>query len=228
MSLLDLLDNDGGQARPVRRIDGVVVGVVSDNRDPQQLARVKLRLPSLAAGVETDWVKIATLYAGGDRGTVFLPEIDDEVLVVFEHGDLNHPYVIGSLWNTRATPPEVNADGDNNLKIVKSRSGHTITFCDDASGGAEKVEIRSNAGHVVTLSDASGAEEIVIQDKSGQNVITLKTQGNVVSVQAGTKLTLEAPTVEIKAQTFSLSADATASLTANASLSLRGMPIELN
>jgi uncharacterized protein involved in type VI secretion and phage assembly len=77
--------------------------------------------------------------AGPERGTYFLPEKDDQVLVVFEHGEVERPIVIGSLWNKNEPPPETNANGKNEVKVIKSKTGHRIIF--DDTEGAEKVTV---------------------------------------------------------------------------------------
>jgi uncharacterized protein involved in type VI secretion and phage assembly len=197
VSLLDVIRGPEEAARAEGQISGVAIGIVTDNRDPEGLARVKVRMPWLAADAESDWVKIATLYAGADRGSVWLPEVDDEVLLVFEHGDVNYPYVVGALWNTQAKPPEANADGQNNVKLVRSRSGHAVTLRDEA--GRETVEIRSKGGHRIELSDAAGAERVTISDHTGQNILILESMGGQVTLKAGLRLSIEAPQVEIAA-----------------------------
>jgi len=211
VSLLDVIRDPEAAARAGGRIAGVAVGVVTDNRDPEGLARVKVRMPWLAADAESDWVKIATLYAGADRGSVWLPEVEDEVLLAFEHGDVNYPYVIGALWNTQAKPPEANADGRNNVKLVRSRSGHSVTLRDEA--GRETVEIRSQGGHRIELSDAAGAETVTISDGTGRNILTMESMGGLVTLRAGLRLVIEAPQVEI---------------TATGPLTLRGAVVNIN
>jgi uncharacterized protein involved in type VI secretion and phage assembly len=128
MSILDALGSEG---QNIRQTVGVAAGIVTNNQDSDELGRVKLWFPWLSENNETDWVRIATLMAGSERGTFFLPEVGDEVLVAFEHGDINQPYVIGFLWNAVATPPETNSDGQNNIRKIRSRSGHEIIFNDD-------------------------------------------------------------------------------------------------
>src|SRR5215510_12918555 len=92
------------------RVYGVVIGTVTDNKDPGGLGRVKLRFPWLVEDDESDWAPLATLMAGNQRGSFFLPEVDDEVLVAFFHGDPRYPFVLGSLWNGQDKPPATNAD----------------------------------------------------------------------------------------------------------------------
>ena len=112
------------------RVYGMVVGVVTNNKDPDALGRVKVKFPWLSDTDESHWARVVTPMAGGGRGFYFLPEVDDEVLVGFEHGDVGLPYVLGSLWNGKDKPPEKNDDGKNNLRVIKSRSGHLIRLDD--------------------------------------------------------------------------------------------------
>lgn len=206
---------DGGGAS----LDGVAVGVVTDNEDPDGMGRVKLEFPWRDASDESYWARIATPMAGSDMGTYFLPEVGDEVLVGFENGDVSHPYVLGSLWNGSESPPEDNADGTNDVRQIKSRSGHAVTFDDNDTTG--KVEIETNAGHRIVLDDASGGETITIEDKSGQNAIEFDAVSNSLSIEAGAKLTIEAPQVEV-------SADGNLKIDAAGMLTLKGAVIRLN
>ena len=83
------------------RVYGVVVGIVTNNKDPDNMARVKVRFPWLSDDEESWWARIATVMAGKNRGSYFIPEVDDEVLVAFDHGDMRFPYILGSVWNGR-------------------------------------------------------------------------------------------------------------------------------
>jgi len=89
--------------------NGVFPAVVIDNVDPDNLGRIKVRLPQMHTsgkrGYEA-WARVATLMAGKNRGSWFIPDANDEVLVVFEAGDVTRPYVIGSMWNGTSSPPE--------------------------------------------------------------------------------------------------------------------------
>jgi uncharacterized protein involved in type VI secretion and phage assembly len=86
-------------------INGVVIGVVTNVADPQGQIRVRVHFPWMDDAQETDWIRIATMMAGGGRGSMFMPEVQDEVLVGFEHGDTRFPYVVGFLWNGQDAPP---------------------------------------------------------------------------------------------------------------------------
>src|ERR1700750_2275998 len=97
MSIFEIFDNTA-EARS-GRIYGVVVAVVTNNQDPDGFGRVKVKFPWLSDVDESSWARIAAPMAGKARGIYFLPEVDDEVLVIFEHGDVRSPYVLGALWN---------------------------------------------------------------------------------------------------------------------------------
>lgn len=143
MNLSDILLDTNHRGAASERFYGVVVGVVTNNQDSEGLGRVKVKFPWLSDEDESQWARIAVLMAGKERGTFFLPEVDDEVLVAFEHGDVRFPFVIGALWNGVDKPPADNGDGKNNLRIIKSRSGHTIKLNDE--DGKETIEIKSSA-----------------------------------------------------------------------------------
>lgn len=144
-SALPVLDQDEG-GTPGFRVTGVVIGMVTNNKDPDGLGRVKVRFPWLSDSDESAWARIATPMAGSNRGFYFLPEIDDEVLVAFEHGDMHFPYVLGALWNGK-DKPAVSEDKRPGIQIrlIKSRSGHTIRLTDEA--GKEKIEIVDKSGN---------------------------------------------------------------------------------
>src|SRR5205814_7216540 len=108
------------------RLLGVVIGIVTNNRDPDGMHRVKLRFPWLGADDESHWARVATPMAGNGRGFYTLPEVDDEVLVAFEHGSVEHAYVIGALWNGQDKAPENNDNGSNDHRSFTSRSGHVL------------------------------------------------------------------------------------------------------
>jgi uncharacterized protein involved in type VI secretion and phage assembly len=200
-------------------VPGVAVGIVTDNQDPEGMGRVKLSFPWRSADDESYWARMAVPMAGPDRGTYFLPEVDDEVLVGFAGGDIRHPYVLGALWNGQDAPPETNSDGNNDVRKVHSRSGHELVFDDADQSG--KVELKSSSGHTVTLDDASGSETITIEDKTGQNTIEFDATANSLSIEAGAKLSIEAPTVEI-------AGDGSLKLESNGILTIKGSLVKIN
>jgi uncharacterized protein involved in type VI secretion and phage assembly len=132
---------------------------------------------------------MATLMAGKNRGTWFIPDAEDEVLVAFEAGDVRRPYVIGSLWNATSSPPET-MNANNNKKLLRSRNGVTITL--DDQSGQERFIVETPGGQKLTLKDGPGSIEI--RDSNG-NSVTLEAAGIVVNASA--KVTINASIVEI-------------------------------
>jgi uncharacterized protein involved in type VI secretion and phage assembly len=221
MNLLDLLSDDMPPEARTNKIYGVVVGIVTNNQDPDKLGRVKLRFPWLDDDDESHWARVATLMAGKSRGSFFLPEVDDEVLVAFEHGDVQFPYVVGALWNGTDTPAHTNDDGKNNLRVFKSRSGHELIFNDDSEAKKEQVEIHTNAGHQILLDDSAGQEQISIKDKTGSNSIKIDSAQNAITISSQMKLSLKAQTIEIEAGT-------TMTIKAGATLTIKGALVQIN
>ena len=124
-------------------LQGVYTATVLDNRDREDLARVFVRLPGVAdAGI---WARVATMMAGRNRGTMFVPDVGDEVLVAFERGDMRYPYVIGALWNGKDKPPVSSADAAT-TKMIRSRSGVTFRI-DDKDHQPRDRDTRRTAHH---------------------------------------------------------------------------------
>ena len=194
-------------------ISGVRIGVVTDNEDPKDLGRVKLRFPWREADDESDWARVATQMSGSEFGSYFLPEIDDEVLVAFGGGDVHQPFVIGSLWNGKQTPPQKNGDGNNDIREIVSRRGHRLQFDDAEDGGVLRLE--TSGGHTIELDDTDGSERVDVTDSSNTNRIRLDSASETVSIEAG-------DTLELSARTVKLRGDKRVDISSNQSLDLSG------
>jgi uncharacterized protein involved in type VI secretion and phage assembly len=197
------------------RYPGVVVGIVTNNQDPDGLGRVKVRLPWLTDDDESPWARVASPMAGKQRGFYCLPEVDDEVLVAFEHGRIDHPYILGALWNGKDAPPESNSDGKNAHRSLTSRSGH-----------------------VVRLDDTDGQESIVIVDKTGKNQITIKAADNSITIAADGditiksgqgKLSLSGMGIELNSQAgVKVQAQTDVALEATGQMNIKGQMVNIN
>jgi uncharacterized protein involved in type VI secretion and phage assembly len=173
---------------------GVYPALVSDNQDPDAQGRVKVKLPwspDPDGGVYEVWARLATFMAGSDRGSWFVPDTEDEVLVAFEGGDPRRPYVVGCLWNGSDRPPE-SMDSKNNKKVLRSRNGVKVTL--DDTDGSEKLILETPGGHKVTMDDAGKSVEVV--DSNG-NSIKLESAG--ITLTASAKVTINASTLAISA-----------------------------
>jgi uncharacterized protein involved in type VI secretion and phage assembly len=187
--VLELIELMQAELYQAARIGGVVIGVVTNNNDDAKMGRVKVKLSQ--GGEESDWAMVAMPMAGKEMGMCFIPEVGDRVVVAFLDGDINHPVIIGSLWDEKNIPPATTEDGKNNIRMIKSRSGHQIIFGDDGANKKEKIEIKTKSGHTIILDDASGGEKIEIKDKSGENLLTLDSVNSKVLLASGGKLTIK-------------------------------------
>jgi uncharacterized protein involved in type VI secretion and phage assembly len=177
---------------------GVYAGSVLDNRDPENLARVLVRVPALTeAGAADVWARVATLMAGRNRGTFFVPDAGDEVIVAFERGDARSPIVIGALWNGKARPPATAAEAAGGLKLIRSRNGVALKIRDDSSNNSLVLE--TPGGQRITLQDAPGS--VRVEDANG-NSVTLAASG--VTVNASSVLRINASVLEISASTVTV------------------------
>ncbi len=162
-TLSHLLSPTSGVDTACGLMKGVVIAQVTNLNDPDNWGRVKVKYPWLDDAVESDWIRIAAIGAGAERGMFYLPEINDEVLVAFEHGDPHYPFIVGGLWNGKDKPPlpnnEASSGGKVNQRIIKSRSGH-----------------------VIILDDTDNSEKIIIQDKTGKNEIVIDTAKNTMDI----------------------------------------------
>jgi phage protein D len=217
-SVLSLVapERDGlAQPRP-----GLVVGVITDNQDPENMGRVKVKYPWLSQENASDWARVVSVGGGAQRGVEFLPEVNDEVLVGFEHGDINYPYVLGGLWNGQDAPPQKNSE------VI-------------ASGKVNKRVIRSRTGHIVTLDDSDDAPSISIVDNTGKNKVTFDSKNNKLTVHFEGDMLFEAPNgdiaikgktitatategVTVKGKSLDASADTSVNISATTDLKLKG------
>ncbi len=171
---------------------GVYPAVVDDNQDPDQQGRVLVRLqwsPDPGGDAYKAWARLATTMAGDARGTWFVPDTGDEVLVGFHGGDPRWPYVIGALWNGKDNPPESMQAG-NDVKSIVSRSGIRITL--DDTDGAVTLTLETPGGQRVSMTDAGS--QVTVEDSNG-NSCELSPSG--ITITAASTLTISAATAEI-------------------------------
>src|SRR5262245_46487942 len=174
-------------------LQGVYSGSVIDNKDPDGLARVQVRVPGV---IDTGaWARLATMMAGRNRGTLFVPEVGDEVLIAFEQGDQRAPYVIGSLWNGKAKPPTADV---TSTKLIRSRSGVALRIDDKTSS----LVIETASGQRITLQDGPGS--VRVEDANG-NSVTLTTAGITIQASAAVRVTAGG-TVDVSASMVNVNA----------------------
>ncbi len=190
----------GGGAPESRRL-GPVIGIVTNVKDEDNEGKVKVKFPWLSDSDESAWARLSSPMAGPDRGLQLVPEVDDEVLVVFERGDPNRPIVIGSMWNGVDAPPlggdAVSGDGAVQKRMLKTRIGHTILL--DDSDSSKSIVITDSAGNEMTWDAANSKIEIVSKgDLKVSATGTLKLEGQAVELSAsGGNVTIKGTQVKL-------------------------------
>jgi phage baseplate assembly protein V len=193
-----------------KRFYGVVQGIVTDvNDDKGKEGRVKVQFPWFDDQMETEWCRVRQFYAGNDYGSFFIPEVGDEVLVAFIHGDMRLPVILGGLYNGKDKPPS-HRTSDLDQKMIRTKGKHELLF--DDTPGKKRVRIKTEAGHTADLSDvdkrvsiqSSGGQTVVVDDSA--NTITLETKGTkitvdgssgAVTVKATTTITLDGQSIKL-------------------------------
>jgi uncharacterized protein involved in type VI secretion and phage assembly len=202
---------------------GVEVAVVTNVQDPDKLGRVKICFPRLPGKPESDWARVAQPAAGAGRGFYWLPEVNDEVLVAFERGEANRPYVVGSVWNGKDKPMDGAYVDENTTRMIQTKSGHQVIF-----------------------DDKDGEEKIVIADKSGKRTMTFDVKNKKFVIEAGEgdielhaekKIVLDCEDLEIKTSksgkmdigsTFDLKVTDTTNIKSSATLNIKASRVNIN
>jgi phage protein D/phage baseplate assembly protein gpV len=240
-TLSHLLIPEGGNGHGPSQglVQGVVPAMVTNLNDPDDLGRVKVKYTWLGE-IESWWARIASPMAGSERGFFYLPEVNDEVLIAFEHGDVHRPYIIGALWSSTDKPPKKNseatASGKVNQRVLKTRQGHLIIL--DDKQGEEQISVTSKSGHTVILDDKSGSEKITIKDKTGNNSMVIDSTKNSMTiavngdfhVTAKGKITLESTqdmTLDTKAQA-KFNAVGPLNIESKAPAAVKGVKVDIN
>jgi phage protein D/phage baseplate assembly protein gpV len=222
----------------------MLVGIVSNNNDPQKWGRVRVKFPTLTEEHESNWARVVGVGAGANRGFDCLPEVNDEVLVAFEHGDIHRPFVIGGVWNGKDAPPEVVTDnsvvgGKVNLRTFKTRVGHKLQFVEAVNGDIQKgVYLNTIDGHNLRLNDSdkfaeletTGGHKFRADDSS--KVITLTSTGDI-TVKTGTSgstkdLTINAANMTLTATTnITLKVGSNKIVISTSGIAIEGVMVEI-
>ena len=181
-----------------RRLFGVSAAQVIANIDETNQGRVQVRLPWLPS--IQPWARVAVLMTGNNRGTYFIPQEGDEVLVAFNQGDIGDAYIIGSLWNGRDRPPASSPTDAINIRKIRTPAGHEITF-DDLAGS---ISITSSSQQKIVID----TQKIEIGTAGGKSTLRLETSGKV-SLQSKVGIDLQAPKINIGGQVLSVNGSET-------------------
>lgn len=231
------------------RADMLIVGVVTNIGDDKKPGFVKVKFPALGKDIESAWARVASIGAGSSRGMTFLPEINDEVIIGFEAGDVSRPVVIGAVFSGQNAARDY---GAQNGKIAKrqivSRLGHSIEFGDGDSDGDQHLllALANNAGSV-KIGKSDGLAATVPAGKpiaisAGDTKVEIDKQGNIalsgkkITLKATTDVEISAMNVKIKANmglegsgtSVKMAGNATAELSAGGATTLKGAVVKIN
>ena len=218
---------------------GLVPAIVTNIADKEGHARVKIKYPWLDDAIESNWARIVMPGAGADRGLMVMPEVNDEVIVGFLHGDFNSPYVLGGVWNSKDKSPTPQSNASVNGKVevrqFKTRTGHMLTFTDKSGG--EQIELKDSKGNFILL-DATN--KLIHMKSTGDIKIeatgTVKIDSKAVDVKAKMDVKIKA-TTDLKMDGLTVSAAGTAKLGLKAPLidvagsgpvTIKGTPVGIN
>lgn len=251
MGLYDIMD--GIAVRQVtksetgdNRMIGVVLGVVTSNyadQAPGQMpGRVCVEVPVRDAGAnELKWARVAMAASGKNWGHFFLPEVGDQVLLAFENGNIERPYVIGCIPRDSNKFLTDSVSRDNQYKRIVTKNGNTLQFEDveQGEGGRDKISLfTSGAKHKLILDNEKGS--ILLEDEKGNNGIEISDRTGNIKVKAEHKLTLtvgdnieltmngDTGTVNLKCNKLKAEASGSASLSANGKVAVSGGNVSMD
>jgi phage protein D/phage baseplate assembly protein gpV len=232
-SLLGLTGSPGAQRAPT----GAVIGQVSDNNDPEKLGRVKVTLPWLSDDYVSAWARTVHAGAGKDRGMLFIPEVGDEVLVVFEQGDLRRPYVLGGLYNgidkpdAKGIDPIDSGSGAVNRRSIVSRKGHRIDLLDQ-DGQKEGITLATGDGKLSVTVDATSTTITVHADGTvkieGSQGITIDSAGAKLELKGGEVSVTATGNLQLKGANTTLEGSAQTEVKGGAMCSVSAAMVKIN
>jgi len=235
MSLLELIEQ---QQQCAVKNPGIVTATVTQNNDPEGIGRVKVKYGWRYSNEESDWIRIMTPMAGNETGIAFFPDIDDEVVVAFQNGDINSPIVLGMLWSRNIKPPTTNADGENNIRIIKSRSGHKIIL--DDKNNQEKISIIDKSGNSSLVYDVAqksititSEQDLSLVAQNGKIILNARelevNTSQATTVTSGTDLSISASSgrAAIEASQLDFKGSAGGSIDGGTTMTVKGTQLDL-
>jgi len=191
-------------------LSGFVTGIVKEIYDEKYPGMIKAEIFMTDGTVNvTDWMRVIVPYAGANKGMYFLPDIGDEVAIVFERGEIERPYVIGCLWNKVDTIPESTVTQENTIKKLRTKGGHEIIFDDTKDKG--KIDIITTKKNKISMDDENSLITITTSGDDGDNIIKIDSKGGIITLDAKKKIMLDAEgtkiTIDKEAKKIALEAD---------------------
>ncbi len=207
----DIFENKIMQSNTILGITTGTVKEIYDNKFPGMI-KVEFFMTDGTINV-SDWIRVVVPYGGKNKGMYFLPDIGDEVVIAFEHGNIEKPYVLGCLWNNKDTIPDDTVKEDNTIKKLRTRGGHEVIF--DDTENKSKIKISTPKKSEILIDDENSAITITSKGDKGEDVINLDSKNGVINIKAQKKIKLDTGSstididgsgkkIEIKSDTISL------------------------
>lgn len=168
------------------KVKGLKRGIVKDLKDPDKLNRVKVTL--IDEELETPFADVMASFAGEKFGTVFIPSVNEEVVLGFFDGQINNPVILGSLYNTKKTPPLI-VNEKNDMMMMQFPAGLKIEI--DNTKNKQKITITTQKGHTITLDDGQ-KEELSVSEKTGKTSFKVDFKNGVIELKAQKKISMSA------------------------------------
>lgn len=201
-----------------KRFYGVAVGIVTDVLDPLLQGRIKVKLPWFIGDEDTAWSRVVTPSAGEDRGIYFIPKVDDEVLVAFEQGDIEHPYIIGSLWNLQDMPPEISPLLGKSL--IKTEMGHVLEFDDKK----QSITITTSTKQKIAMEP----KKIELSTTGGSLKISMDNSSQTVKIESAANLELKGTNVKIKGVNVEITGTVKTDVKSSGICNIQGSMVKIN
>ncbi len=218
MGLYDVIADD---IKRQPTLSSVTVGVVTNIEDPEKLGRVKVRLLNRTnSDYETDYIRVMSPMVGAEWGMFFLPEVGDEVVVAFCDGDISRPYVLGGLYNNDKKQPTQIEEDKNDIRMIKTRSGHSFIFSDKE--GEESVKLITSTEISLTLDDKDTI--IKLSDKDGKNLLQIDGKNGAISLNSDSSIEIKTGNSTV---TLNGSGSGSISIESNGNLTLKGQQVSI-
>lgn len=171
------------------KIYGVLFGIVTSIDDPDKKNRVKVKLlTQVKNSYETDFIRVANSFSGNNYGSYFMPEVDDEVIVAFNNGDIESPVVIGCMYNKKKSAPFKIEDSKNTKKAIITKQNNRIIIDDEDD--ATSISIKTKKDFQIVIDDKE--ESITVSDKSEKNILKIDSSNGLVEISSEKEIKLKA------------------------------------
>jgi uncharacterized protein involved in type VI secretion and phage assembly len=224
VDLLKLIHGEMDVREESDKFPGVTLGIVTSIEDEEHLGRIRVKFPYIGDQMESGWARLSTPWAGKGRGHYFVPEVDDEVLVAFQDGDLRYPYILGCLWSAEALPPIL--DPALQKREIRSKSGHKLTY--DDSEGRQTVTLQSQGGHSIVLDDTTGGAKVSITDSTTKFSIVIDTTAQKIAITSPAELTLDATKITVHGKSVEIKSDGALNLNGTTAVTVNGQAVKIN